>query len=509
MKFDRQSGILLHPTSLPGPYGIGEIGPEARSFADCLKDMGQKLWQVLPLGPTSYGDSPYQALSTFAGNHLLISFDDLKADGLLLDEDLKDYPQFSAEVVDYGPVIESRMKVLRHVCFQFMERAKPEAVAAYHNFVDRHRVKWLYDYALYMAIKESRGGKPWYEWEQSLIDRDPAALEKAAEKLATNVHLHQILQFLFYEQWHKLREHCNAIGIQLIGDIPIFVAHDSADVWANQHGFYLDDKGNTTVIAGVPPDYFSATGQRWGNPLYRWDQMKANNYQWWKDRVSAMLQLVDIIRIDHFRGFEAYWEIPGTEETAINGKWVKGPGMDLFRALRDDLGELPILAEDLGIITEEVKQLRLECGFPGMRILQFIVANDDNEPGYHPNEFPNDCVSYTGTHDNDTTVGWYQTGRSDGSPKSEAEIAHEQHKIRVALNSDGTQIHWDLIKRSMHTNADLAITPMQDLLGLGTEHRMNQPGRASGNWRWRLQWSQITETVKTTMTAITHESHRA
>ncbi|CAM2064595.1 4-alpha-glucanotransferase [Sulfidibacter corallicola] len=507
MKFERQSGIVLHPTSLPGPYGIGEIGTEAFAFVDALAEMGQRLWQVLPLGPTSYGDSPYQCLSSFAGNHLLISFEALIDQGLLQREELAGYPSFSPGSVDFGAVIPAREGVLAVVANRFQERAGDRMKDEFAAFRETN-ADWLADYALFVALKRAHGGRPWMEWAPELVRRDPQALDQARREHAAIVAEVEVQQFLFSQQWQALEAYCHDKGIQLIGDIPIFVAHDSADVWAEPEWFHLTEEGHCTVVAGVPPDYFSATGQRWGNPLYRWDRMAENDFAWWKRRLRTLFELVDIVRIDHFRGFEAYWEIPASEETAVNGKWISGPGCALFEAFEKEFDRLPIIAEDLGIITEAVDQLRDKCGFPGMRVLQFIVGNDQNEPGYWPDQFPEESVCYTGTHDNDTTLGWYLSGKSDGQPKSPEEVAEEQHKIRTFLECDGSQVHWDMLALSLGTKSSVVIAPLQDLLGLTSEARLNQPGRAEGNWRWRFEWDQLTVDVKQRMKALTAEHGR-
>lgn len=507
MKFERQSGVVLHPSSLPGAYGIGEIGAEAYRFAEALARMGQRIWQVLPLGPTSYGDSPYQCLSSFAGNHLLVAFQTLMDDGLLLAEELADFPQFPADQVDYGPVIQAREAVLQVVATHFEARAGENTLKEFGGF-QIHNRNWLSDYALFVALKKAHGGRPWHEWDVALRDRDEAALKQAREQHADVIRAVEIQQFLFFDQWRSLAEHAHRHGVKILGDIPIFVAHDSADVWAHPELFFLDEAGRCTTVAGVPPDYFSATGQRWGNPLYRWDVMAEGDFAWWKERMRTTFELVDYVRIDHFRGFEAFWEIPASEETAINGQWVKGPGRALFEAFEKEFGTLPIVAEDLGIITEEVDELREACGFPGMRVLHFIVGNDTNEPGFWPDQFPEQCVVYTGTHDNDTTVGWYTNGKGDGQDTSEEEIAEAQHKIRTYLSCDGSQIHWDLIGCAYGTQAAIAIVPLQDILGLDSSARLNSPGRPEGNWRWRFQWDQLSGETETRLAQLTKDHNR-
>jgi len=507
MKFNRASGVLLHPTSLPGPYGIGEIGPEACRFADFLQATGQHIWQILPLGPTSFGDSPYQSPSTFAGNPLWISFDLLIKDRLLSRSQLKNFPVFSADRVDFGPVIEARMALLKKVCATFSEKATAEIQAGFAAFCARN-ADWLDDYALFTALKDAHGGVPWTQWEPELARRDAPALKAACDRHAGDIRDVKIIQFLFANQWQRLRAYCAERRIKFVGDIPIFVAHDSADVWAHPGLFFLRPDGQPSVVAGVPPDYFSATGQLWGNPLYNWEAHKAQNYDWWVARLRRTFELVDIVRIDHFRGFEAYWEIPGGEPTAINGKWIKGPARHLFDVLRDRLGELPIIAEDLGVITDEVDALRDYCGFPGMRILQFAFGTDERASEFRPESYPAHCCVYTGTHDNDTTVGWFHSEAGAGSTRTQEEIDAEKKVVLEYLRTDGHEIHWDLINLGARSNADTFVVPLQDLLGLGSEARMNTPGVAGGNWQWRFAWDQITPAIRDRFAYITRATGR-
>ncbi|HRT04818.1 MAG TPA: 4-alpha-glucanotransferase [Kiritimatiellia bacterium] len=507
MKFPRASGVLLHPTSLPGPYGIGEIGPEAERFADFLQATGQHLWQILPLGPTSFGDSPYQSPSTFAGNPLWISFDLLIQDKLLTRAQLKNFPAFPADKVDFGPVISARFAVLKKVCASFGAKASPEMQAEFADFCARS-ADWLDDYALFSALKDVHGGVPWTQWEPELGRRDPAALQAAREKFAAEIRAVKIVQYLFERQWKRLRAYAAARRIQFVGDIPIFVAHDSADVWAHPHLFFLKPDGQPSVVAGVPPDYFSATGQLWGNPLYNWEAHKAQNYDWWMARLRRIFELVDIVRIDHFRGFEAYWEIPGGETTAINGKWVKGPDQHLFEVLLQRMGPLPIIAEDLGVITPPVEALRDRFEFPGMRILQFAFGNDDRAAEFRPESYPAHCCVYTGTHDNDTTVGWFRSEAGPGSTRTAEEIAAERKMILDYLHTDGREIHWDLIGLGARSNANTFVVPLQDLLGLGSEARMNTPGVAGGNWQWRFKWEQLTDEIRDRFAHVTRSTGR-
>lgn len=485
MNFPRKSGILLHPTSLPGPYGMGEIGPRARAFLHTLKAAGQRYWQVLPLGPTGYGDSPYQCLSTFAGNPMLISFDDLVEDGLLKAAELEDFPEFPEDRIDYGPVLQARQQVLAKVCKVFGRRASPELKAGFDAFCAENAA-WLEDYAEFFALKEERDLRPWVEWELELATRDDGALKRIRKDLATPIRHAKIRQFLFARQWRRLRAEAESLGIQLIGDIPIFVSHDSADVWANPHLFSLDDRGFPTVVAGVPPDYFSATGQLWGNPLYRWDVHEQSGFAWWLKRIKHMTEVVDIVRIDHFRGFTAYWEIPGGEETAMNGQWVDAPGQDFFQVLKESLGDIPVIAEDLGVITDDVDALRDGFDLPGMRILQFSFA-DDLKPHLKPEGFPENCVVYTGTHDNDTTVGWFWRQPGENNTETEEAIIEERQKVLETVHTDGSQIQWDMIALAARLKPHTAIYPLQDVMGLGTEARMNVPGRMDRNWAWRFR----------------------
>lgn len=473
MKYERSSGIILHPTSLPGPYGIGDIGPEAHRWVDYLVELGCKLWQVLPLGPTGYGDSPYQCFSAFAGNPYLISPDALLADDLLHANDLVDHPRFPADQVDYGPVISWKLGLLDRAFNRFQNLGSPELKAGYAAFQSAQAV-WLEDFALFMAIKEAHGGAPWSTWEAPLRDRQPQALAESRQTLAVAIQRQVFRQFLFFRQWNALRQKANAQGIRIVGDAPIFVAHDSADVWAHPELFYMDKAGNPTAVAGVPPDYFSPTGQLWGNPLYRWDVHAASGYEWWLARLNAVLQLVDIIRLDHFRGFAGYWEVPAGMPTAEKGRWAPGPGADFFSHVQQALGDLPLIAEDLGEITPDVVELRESFNLPGMKILQFAFGGDPDEK-FLPHNYPRNCVVYTGTHDNDTTWGWYRSAPSQ-----------EQDFCRRYLGRPDQNIAWDMIRAVWSSVAMFALAPMQDVLNLGTEARMNFPGRPSGNWAWRM-----------------------
>jgi 4-alpha-glucanotransferase len=485
---------------------MGEMGPEARRWVDALAEMGMRLWQILPHGVTGYGDSPYQSFSTFAGNPLWISFDVLVEDGLLSRSRLSGFPHFPDHTVDYGPVIDARGAVLQTVCRTFEKRASQAQKDAYAQFCEAN-ADWLEDFALFMALKTTHDLRPWHTWEKELVRRDEAALKHAREKYHTAIRNAKILQYLFFDQWRRLRAYAHEHGVKVIGDIPIFVAHDSSDAWAHPELFYLDENGHCTVVAGVPPDYFSATGQLWGNPLYRWDVHKQTGYVWWAKRLRKILEAVDIVRIDHFRGFEAFWEIPGDAETAINGKWVKGPDADLFESLRHQLGDVPIIAEDLGVITPPVEHLRDRFQFPGMRVLQFAFGNDAKAADYRPESYPPNCVVYTGTHDNDTTVGWFRSEPGKDT-RSHEEIEKERRSILDYLRSDGSEIHWDLIALALRSKANTAVAPLQDLMGLGTDARMNIPGTKSGNWRWRFTWEMLTPEIRHRMRQLAESSGR-
>ncbi|HWQ16070.1 MAG TPA: 4-alpha-glucanotransferase [Roseiflexaceae bacterium] len=471
MSETRTSGILLHPTSLPSRWGIGDLGAAAYAFVDFLEAARQQRWQVMPLGPTGYGDSPYQSFSSFAGNPLLVSPDLLLAEGLLAAEDVADAPGFPDAAVDYGAVIPYKQALLRRAFARFQAAASPEQRRVFETF-RAGRALWLEDYALFMALKGTRGGA-WPDWEPALARHEPDAVRRALADLSEEVTFQAFAQFLFFQQWERLRAYANERGVKIIGDIPIFVAYDSADVWGSRELFFIGEDNRPTVVAGVPPDYFSATGQLWGNPLYRWDALAAQGYRWWIERLRAVFALVDIVRLDHFRGFAAYWEVPAGEETAINGRWVPGPGAAVFEAARAALGELPIIAEDLGVITPDVEELRDRFGFPGMKVLQFAFGGSADAP-YLPHNYTRPFVVYTGTHDNDTTLGWWNA--LDSGTRSH---------VQLYLGRSGEDISWDFIRLALASVADTAIIPLQDVLKLGSEARMNTPGRPAGNWSWR------------------------
>ena len=472
----RLSGILVHPTSFPSPYGIGDLGQTAYDFIDFLKKAGQSLWQCLPLGPTGFGDSPYQAYSAFAGQPLLISPDKLIELNLLCKDDVANVPEWNKHKVEYTRIVEFKTKLLKIAHENFLRTSDAILMNEYETFCKEHDF-WLTDYALFMALKDHQNGKKWTEWDIKYKTPTESTKKQAFIELEPSVNYYCFVQFIFFKQWYELKKYANANDIQIIGDIPIFVSPDSADAWANKELFQLDDDGYPTVIAGVPPDYFSKTGQMWGNPLYNWEYHKKTGYTWWIARIRHQLTQTDIFRIDHFRGFEAYWAIPANAETAISGKWIKGPGNDFFDHILESFeGEtLPIIAEDLGIITPEVEALRDAYDLPGMKILQFAF-NELGDGAYYPYNYVENCVCYTGTHDNDTTVGWYW----NATPQS-------QDKDRRYLSCDGKNIHWDMIRLAMGSVARYVVFPLQDVLGLGSDCRMNTPGIGIGNWAWRFQ----------------------
>ncbi len=473
MSFKRASGVLLHPTSLPGPYGIGDIGPQAYQWVNYLASTGCSLWQILPLGPTGYGDSPYQCFSAFAGNPYLISPDALVAEELLQPEDLANLPTLPNDRVDYGSVIALKLGLLDRAFSRFQQAAPKKLHQAFSAF-KQAEAYWLDDFALFMAIKDHFGGGPWIDWPAEFRQRLPATLADFRQQYANQIERHAFRQFLFFRQWQRLRAHAHEQGLQIIGDIPIFVAHDSVDVWANPGLFYLDEDGNPLVVAGVPPDYFSPTGQLWGNPLYRWQVHTAQGYAWWISRFRAVLSTVDIVRLDHFRGFAGYWEIPGDAETAIAGRWVRGPGKALLHKVKEALGDLPIIAEDLGVITPDVEDLRETFGLPGMKIMVFAF-DDDATNKFLPHNYTENYVVYTGTHDNDTALGWYKRVEEK-----------ERDFARRYLARDGHDISWDLIRAAWSSVAVFALAPMQDFLSLDNSARMNYPSTLGGNWNWRM-----------------------
>jgi 4-alpha-glucanotransferase len=507
MNFPRTSGLLLHPTSLPGRFGIGDLGKEAYQFADFLASAGQHVWQVLPLGPTGYGDSPYQCLSVFAGNPLLISPEELVADKLLEPADLETAPSFPEDRVDYGAVIKFKTSLLRKSFEIFQTKANRGEERQFKVFCHRNAA-WLETCSLFMALKEARDSVAWNTWEEDIRTRQPKSLAYWRRNLAYEISYHKYQQYQFFKQWSRVKKYCNERGVRFIGDMPIFIALDSVAVWAHPEMFSLDHSGKPTVVAGVPPDYFSETGQLWGNPLYRWDVMAKDGYAWWVERFRATHDLVDIIRLDHFRGFEKYWEVPATDDTAVNGRWVPGPGAALFEAVQKALGTLPIVAEDLGMITPGVHALRDEFGFPGMRVLQFSFGTGLNADKYRPYNYPRNCVVYTGTHDNNTTIGWFRGEDVKDSTQSKEEREREKQVALNYLGTDGHEINWDFIRLALMSAANTAVIPMQDILGLGSEARMNIPGRPEGNWCWRFTPDMLTERIKARLRKLTALSGR-
>lgn len=482
MLHKRASGIILHPTSLPGPFGIGDLGEEAYNFINFLGDNFQQVWQVLPLGPTGYGHSPYLCYSAFAGNHWLISLEKLKEKGLLEGEDLQNLPEFPEERVDYDLVFNTKAPLLRKASEKFQNHGSDEDKQAFEKFCALHSY-WLEDYSLFMAIKEDQGGASWNKWDKEIASREPEALNFHKKRLADTVFHHKFLQFIFFRQWKYVKEYANSRGITILGDLPIYVAHDSAEVWSHPEIFCLDQKTfEPSTMAGVPPDYFSASGQLWGNPVYLWKRLKKNNYKWWVQRIKGMLEYVDVIRIDHFRAFEAFWGVKPGEETAIKGKWLKTPGEDFFEVLGKELGEIPVVAEDLGVITPEVEALRDKFNFPGMKVLHFAFDSDRGNPFLPYNYHNRNCIVYTGTHDNNTTVGWFE----ERSPEEKARVSD----YLGCIVPEG--IHWSLIRLALSSVANTAIFPLQDIFGLSSWARMNTPSTVKDNWAWRFRAEDLT-----------------
>jgi 4-alpha-glucanotransferase len=502
MRLPRASGILLHPTSLPGPFGVGDLGEAAYRFVDFLSASGQSLWQVLPLSPTDDAGSPYSSYSAFAGNSLLISPENLVKDGLLERHDVEAFPSTVTDQTNFREAHKLKTAVLMKAFARFQAATDNRLRREFGSFAQKNST-WLDDYALFQALKKANGGKSWVDWKPSLAMREPKALSRARADLHDEIQAQRFFQFLFFNQWLALKRFCNQRGIRIIGDVPIFVAHDSADVWTNRELFKLDEHGHPTVVAGVPPDYFSETGQFWGNPLYDWDRMRADGFVWWIQRLRASFQLFDIVRLDHFRGFCACWGILAGETTAENGEWVETPGRELLSAVRNSLGDLPIIAEDLGVITPDVVALRKEFDFPGMRVLQFAFGHEEDNINL-PENFERDVVAYTGTHDNDTTVGWF-------NQLSEAKTGDAEKTRASCLNylrTDGHEINWDFIRAVLGSVADTAIIPLQDVLGLGSEARMNTPNTTSGNWSWRFQDGSLTAEHTARLKRLTDENSR-
>jgi len=481
-----KAGVCLHFTSLPNDHGIGDIGDAALDFLDRLADMNLRVWQFLPIGPTAYGDSPYQSLSSFAGNEMLIGLDPLVRSGLLRQEELAPLLALPRDHVEYGEVIPLKQGLLSLAAQRFMARDAGDWRAEYDAFLDRHDRSWLHDYALYRKLKSLHGERPWPAWAQPYVHRDPDTLAAFGAEHRDEIERVKVTQFLFDRQWRALRKKAAGLGIRLFGDIPIYIALDSADAWANRELLLIDENGVPSRVAGVPPDYFSEDGQLWGNPLYDWAYHARTGYQWWIDRIADAASRFDMLRVDHFRGFEAYWSVPFGEATARNGRWEPGPGHALFEALEAALGKLPIVAEDLGVITEEVDELRLRHGIPGMKVLQF----DIDDPEFEMSDITEDCVCYTGTHDNDTTLGWFRGG-SDDIRGPEQILVSRRNALRLSQGHEDS-IASDMIRLALGSHARVAVAPMQDFLGLGSEARMNTPGTTRNNWRWRLQPEALT-----------------
>jgi len=493
----------MHITSLPGPYGIGEIGQHARAFIDRLRDMNLTVWQFLPTGPTAYGDSPYQPLSTFAGNEMLIDIGDLIEKGFLTEDAIRELTILPHNVVDYGALIPVKSRLLTLAAAQFRENAGPELESVYGCFLAEHDDKWLHDYALYRILKTRFGERPWPEWPAEYVHREPGAIRQLEESAGREIELIKIVQCMFHYQWQRLREYAREKGVRLFGDMPIYIALDSSDAWANRDILRLDEEGRPSHVAGVPPDYFSEDGQLWGNPLYDWQHHRDTGYRWWIDRLRASAELADLVRIDHFRGFEAYWSVPAEADTARVGAWEPGPGDAIFDAIEEALGDLPIVAEDLGVITPEVDALRERHHIPGMHVLQFDVADETIDVS----GFDENSVCYTGTHDNDTTVGWFNGSPDDIRSRDEI-VATQQAALRVTGGKPET-IHLDMIRTAFATPSHIAIAPMQDYLGLGSEARINVPGTSSNNWRWRVLVTQLTDAVCDNVAAMVAAAGRA
>ena len=482
-----RAGVSLHITSLPGRYGIGEIGAEALAFVDTMKRMELGVWQFLPLGPTAYGDSPYQPLSTFAGNEMLIDVEDLIRHGLLTQAEVSPLTALPTKFVDYGALIPMKSSLLRAAAGRFEARADSRLKAGFDRFLEQHDDDWLHEYALFRILKSLHDERPWPQWQPEFVHHDDAALRRLENERATRIVEIKVIQFLFHHQWQRLRDYARESNVRLFGDMPICIALDSADAWANREIIRVDQDGHPDHVAGVPPDYFSEDGQLWGNPLYDWDTHEATNYRWWIDRLRASAQLADIVRIDHFRGFEAYWSVPADADTARIGAWEPGPGDAIFVAMKNALGSLPIVAEDLGVITPDVEALRDRHHIPGMVVLQFDVCHDD----FTLAGIPENCVCYTGTHDNDTTLGWFR-----GSPDDIRSAKRDQgdaEAVRKLTGGSSATIAMDLVKAAFSTAARIAIAPMQDYLQLGSEARINIPGTSSNNWRWRVTEAQLTD----------------
>lgn len=499
----RTAGVCLHITSLPGRYGIGEIGDAAHGFVDLLRQMELNVWQFLPTGPTAYGDSPYQPLSTFAGNEMFIDIGDLVRAGLLRGNEADALLGLPSDTVDYGAVIPAKRKLLERAAARFASLAPATERAAYDDFLHAYDDRWLDDYAVFRILKREHDERAWTEWAPQYVQRDAKALEAVRKKFAAEIASIKVQQFLFDRQWRRLRKYAHEQGVMLFGDMPICIALDSSDAWAERDIVCLDDDGRPTHVAGVPPDYFSEDGQLWGNPLYDWQQHAKDGYDWWIERLNRTIEIADIVRIDHFRGFEAYWSVPSSASTARNGEWVPGPGDAIFVAMEESLGRLPIVAEDLGVITPEVEALRDRHAIPGMKVLQFEVSYEDFDPA----SIGEQCVCYTGTHDNDTTVGWFNG--SPGDRRTKEEIQRTREAALAHTGGSSASIHNDLTRLAFATDARLAIAPMQDFLGLGSDARLNTPGKPGGNWRWRLEDDEITPALVDSVAGMVADAGRS
>ena len=498
MLFPRSSGILLHPTSFPSRFGMGDMGIEAYRFIDFLVESDQQYWQVLPLGPTGYGNSPYSCYSAMAGNPLLINPELLRDDQLLADEDFANLPEFPLDYVDFERAIALKVPLLKKACENFKAKASPMLQKEFSGFCES-KEDWLEDYALFMALKDYFGGVSWNNWEPEIARREPESLEKWRQQLNAEIYYYKYVQFEFFRQWTELKRYANLRDIKIIGDIPIYVAHDSADVWSHREIFCLHEaSGEPALMAGVPPDYFSSTGQLWGNPVYDWEKLQASNFEWWVERFEAIFAYVDVTRIDHFRGFDAYWAVERGQETAMYGEWIKAPGTALLDLINQKFGDLPIIAEDLGVITPEVVALRDRYEFPGMKILQFAFGAGPGDP-FLPFNYDRNCVVYTGTHDNDTTVGWF----------NQLSNYERDEVLRYLGCIDPQGIHWSLIRMGWMSIANIAIVPYQDLLGLDTDARMNFPGKPEGNWGWRYRPEALNREVGDRLKTMTYISGRA
>ena len=486
---ERKSGILMHISSLPDEYGIGTFGKKAYEFVDFLKAAGQSYWQILPLGHTSYGDSPYQAFSAFAGNPYFIDLEKLEEEKLLKRTDYieEDFGK-DKNSIDYSKLFENRIKVLR-IAYSNAKNSLKNEIDAF----KQEKSLWLEDYAMYMAIKYKMTLKSWQEWDEDIKVRKPEAIKKYRKLLNEDIEFWIFVQYQFFKQWNELKGYANKLGIEIIGDIPIYVASDSADTWAMPEIFKLNEDRVPTVVAGCPPDAFSATGQLWGNPIYNWAYLEETEYAWWIERLRESLKLYDVLRIDHFRGFESYWEIPYGDETAENGKWVEGPGIKLFKAVKKKLGKLNIIAEDLGFLTPAVLKFRDQTGFPGMKVLQFAFDTRE-ESDYLPHNYIKNCIVYTGTHDNDTVMGWIE---KTGNKK---DVNHAKRYLRL---TKGEGYHWGFVRGAWSSPAVLAIAPMQDILGLGNEARMNLPSTLGDNWKWRMEDGVLTDTLASKLKKLT------